>query len=108
MENVYSIYKKLIINEVTYEMGDNTVKAKCELVLPNGSMETTFLISHSDLNRIMAKITSLGYEFKTEKVCSIHLEDGTEFVEYKFDNVFGEQVVLENFQFTKAIKELRA
>ena len=108
MNNIISIYKKLIINEVTYELGDDTVKAKCELLLADRSIETTFIISHTDLNRIMAKIASLGYEFQAEQVSSIQFDDGTEFIEYKFDNVFGEQIVLENFEFSQVYKELRA
>jgi hypothetical protein len=71
-------------------------------------IETQLVISHSDLNRIIAKIVSLGYEFKVENVSKLDFQDGTEVIDYKFENVFGENIVLENFQFSKEIKRIRA
>ena len=36
------------------------------------------------------------------------ISSNNEIIGYKFDNVFGEQIVLENFEFSQVYKELRA
>ncbi|MFT5819613.1 MAG: hypothetical protein ACI8ZM_000838 [Crocinitomix sp.] len=108
MENIISFYEKLIIKEVTYEMGDSTVNAKCDLIVQGNTIETEMLISHTDLNRIIAKIIASGCEFKVKQVNSLVFEDGTAIVDYSFENVFGEAIVLENFQFSQIVKQIRA
>ncbi|MCH2233186.1 MAG: hypothetical protein MK078_02950 [Crocinitomicaceae bacterium] len=109
MENTVSIYKKFEITEITYEVGDNTVKANCELHYDNGnSVQTSILISHSDLNRIIARIATMGFEFNVEQVNNFLLEDGTQIIDYKLENVFGESVVVEDFQFQDVVKQIRA
>jgi hypothetical protein len=40
MENIISFYEKLIIKEVTFEMGDSTVSAKCDLIVQGNTIET--------------------------------------------------------------------
>ena len=108
MANIISLYEKLIIKEITYEAGDDRVQAKCEVLVNGGAVEAQFIISHTDLNRIISKIVAMGYEFAIEKLESIHFEDGTEVIDYKFENVFGEKIVLENFEFFHQVKEIRA
>lgn len=108
MENIISIYEKLIIKEVTYEMGDQIVNAKCDLVVQGEIIPTEMLISHTDLNRIIAKIIASGYEFEVTKMNELAFADGTSIVDYSFENVFGEAIVLENFQFSQAVKQIRA
>jgi hypothetical protein len=108
MENIISIYEKLIIKEVTYETGDRIVKAKCDIVVQGEVIETEMLISHTDLNRIIAKITASGCDFEVTKMNQLEFADGTSIVDYSFENVFGESIVLENFQFSQAVKQIRA
>jgi len=108
MNTIFSIYNKIKVNEVSYETGDNFVTAHCEIIMPDETIETQLIISHSDLNRIIAKIVALGYEFNIDNVSRLDFQDGTEIIDYKFDNVFGENIVLENFQFNQAIKQIRA
>lgn len=108
MENVISMYDKLILHKITYETNSSCVTAVCELVRQNRKTQTSFLISHTDLNRILAKIISEGYEFDSEQLNSIQLEDGTEIIDYQFDQLFGEPIMLEKFDFTHIVTEIRA
>jgi hypothetical protein len=108
MKNIISIYEKLIIKEVTYESGDHTVHAKCILQTLNGPIETALVISQTDLNRIIAKIMASGFEFEVKQVNSFVFDDGTEVIDYSFENVFGEEIVLENFQFQQTVRQIRA
>ncbi|MEX1002354.1 MAG: hypothetical protein WDZ35_09600 [Crocinitomicaceae bacterium] len=108
MDTIFSIYNKLIIKEVTYEMGDNFVTASCELEGGDKPKVTKIRMTHTDLNRIIAKIAALGYEFRIENVNHFKFNDGTQIVDYKFENVFGESIVLENFHFQQNIKQIRA
>lgn len=108
MNTVFSIYKQLKVKEVSYEMGDDFVTALCEIRTGKGFSETKLIMSHTDLNRIISKIASLGYEFKIENVNHFDFGDGTEIVDYKFENVFGEMITLEDFSFNKQIKQIRA
>lgn len=108
MKNVISIYDKLVIKEVTYETGDQTVHANCLLQTLNGPIKTQLMISHTDLNRIIAKIMASGFEFEVKQVNTFVFDDGTEVVDYSFENVFGEEIVLEDFQFQQSVRQIRA
>jgi hypothetical protein len=108
METTISIYEKLIIKEVTYEMGDQTVKANCEVILMGQVIKTELIISHTDLNRIIAKVSASGCEFQVKQTNSFEFSNGTSIIDYSFVNIFGEGVVLENFQFSQEIKQIRA
>lgn len=108
MDNIISIYEKLIIKEVTYETGDNIVSAKCDLITHGERIETEMLISHTDLNRIISKIMAAGYDFEVKQVNTLEFEDGTAIIDYTFENVFGEAIVLENFQFSQSVQQIRA
>jgi hypothetical protein len=108
METIFSIYKQLKVREVTYEKGDNFVTATCEIQIGEDIQETKILMSHTDLNRIISKITALGYEFKIENVNHFDFGNGTEIIDYRFENVFGEHVTLEDFNFNQRIKQIRA
>ncbi|MFT4602516.1 MAG: hypothetical protein ACI857_002702 [Arenicella sp.] len=108
MKTIFSIYNKIKVKEVSYETGDNFVTAHCEVLMNDEVIDTKLIITHSDLNRIIAKIVSLGFEFKVDNISRLDFEDGTEIIDYKFENVFGENIVLENFQFNQEIKRIRA
>lgn len=108
MQTIFSIYKQLKISEVSYEMGDDFVTATCETIIGEEVAETKIIMSHTDLNRILAKITSLGYEFTIENVNHLDFGNGTEIVDYRFENVFGELVTLEEFSFNQKVKQIRA
>jgi hypothetical protein len=108
MNTLFSIYKQLKVKEVSYEKGDNFVTATCEIIIGDNIRETTIIMTHTDLNRIISKIAALGYDFKIENVNCLDFEDGLEIIDYKFENVFGELVTLEEFSFNKEIKQIRA
>ncbi|WP_027418761.1 hypothetical protein [Crocinitomix catalasitica] len=103
-----SIYEKIIVKEVTFETGDNIVKAKCDLVIGNVKHATEMLITHTDLNRIIAKLSATGFEFKLKQNKPLQFADGTEIIDYSFENVFGAEAILENFYFTNNIQQIRA
>ena len=105
---MFSIYKQLKVKEVTYEKGDHFITALCDITLGDVTSETTIQMTHTDLNRIIAKIAALGYEFKVEKMNCLDFGNGTEIIDYKFENVFGELVTLEEFRFNEQIKKIRA
>lgn len=108
MENIISIYDQLIVKEVSYEAGDSVVKAFCDIIVKGKRIPSEMMISQSDLNRIIAKITAKGYEFKVSLINNIALEDGTEIIDYSFENVFGEAIALDDFYFSNSVQEIRA
>ena len=108
MGTILSLQEKFIIKEVTYETGDYFVKATCDILSKGKKIETEILISHTDLNRIIAKIMSNGFEFEVKHVNTLSFEDGTSIVDYLFENVFGEQIIHENFEFEQGVKQIRA
>jgi hypothetical protein len=108
MNTIFSIYKQLKVKEVSYEKGDSYITATCEMIVNGLSTERTLIMTHTDLNRIIAKIAAMGYEFKIENVNCLDFGNGTEIVDYKFENVFGELVTLEDFSFQQEIKQIRA
>ena len=83
MKKLLSIYKNIIIREVSYEKGDNIVHLKCVMVFANKSLATTLIISQSDFNRILSKISLNGFEMDSELLTSFTLGDGTEIVEFQ-------------------------
>ena len=108
MKTIFAINNRLKVKEVTYETGDNFVIANCEILVDGKVAETKIKMSHTDLNRIISKLIANGYEFNVEKMNHLKFNDGTEIVDYKFENVFGESVVLDNFQFQQNVKQIRA
>lgn len=108
MKTVFSIYRELKVKEVSYETGDNFVTAHCEINIEGKRMATQIQMSHSDLNRIISKIISMGHEFQIEHVNHFDFGNGTEIVDYKFKNVFGANISLQDFQFSKEIRQIRA
>ena len=70
-------------------------------------METTLLISQSDFNRILSKITLNGFEIDSDSIINFTLGDGTEIVEYNFENS-DESVSLQNFNFNHQVKQISA
>jgi len=77
MKTVFSIYKQLKVNEVSYETGDDFVTAHCEIKMDGKLIPTKIQMSHSDLNRIISKIIALGHEFKIEHVNHLDFGNGT-------------------------------
>jgi len=109
MSDVISIYQRLIIHQISYETGDRSVMANCEIQPRNGeTVRATLLISHTDLNRIFAKLTSSGQEFGEGHTDIQIPDDDTRIIDFQFENVYGQGIVLENFQFVKQVREIRA
>jgi hypothetical protein len=107
MKKLLSIYKNIIIKEISYEKGDDLVQLKCILIFKSHSVGTTLLISQSDFNRILSKITLNGFEIKSDLIINFTLSDGTEIVEYNFENS-DESVSLQNFNFNYQVKQISA
>ncbi len=109
MSKIISLYQRLTINRISFETGDRTVKAQCLVQLPNAEPSPVLLvISHTDMNRIFARLSAAGLEYG-ESGTEIPLPDeDTSVFDYSFQNVFGQEIVLENFQFMNQVKEIRA
>lgn len=108
MANIISLHEKLMVKEIIYEAGDQQVLANCDVIIQGQTISTQFIISHTDLNRIISRIIAMGYELEVNQKDSFFMEDGTELISYSFDNLFGQEMVLENFQFMDQVKEIRA
>lgn len=108
MGTILSIQEKLIIREVTYEAGDSYVKATCDIISKGKAIQSELIISHTDLNRIIAKIMAAGFEFEVKHINTLSFGDGTSIIDYSFENVFGEQVIVEDFEFAQAVRQIRA
>jgi len=108
MENIISIYDQLIIHAVSYESGSCNVTVWCDLLIKNKKINSSFLISHTDLNRMVAKIIASGYSFEPEKSTVMIFEDGTEVIDYQFEKTCGTPVILDHFEFTNKVTEIRA
>ena len=107
MKKLLSIYQNIVIKEISYEKGDKTVYLKCNLVFNSKTISTTLLITQSDFNRMLSKIILNGYSIDSDSITSFWLGDGTEIVEYSFQNS-PEDVVLTNFNFNNHVKQICA
>lgn len=76
--------------------------------LQGNSKPALIHMTHTDLNRIIAQLIASGFEFQTSASNSYFMEDGTEIIDYSFENVYGDSVVLEQFEFVNTVKEIRA
>jgi hypothetical protein len=107
MEKLISMYDQLVIHKITYETSQAVVTAECELIRRDQRIYTSFLISHTDLNRIIAKLVAKGYNLDSS-FQSIQFEDGTEIIDCQFDQLPEGPVVLEEFEFADYVTEIRA
>lgn len=104
MKKLLSIYKNIIIKQVSYEKGDERVQLKCALVFDNKTINTTLIISQSDFNRLLSKIILNGYDLDSNTIETINFGDGTEIVEYNFRNT----VSVHRFNFNHHVKQISA
>lgn len=102
------MYDQLVIHKITYETSQSIVTAECELIRHNERIMTSFLISHTDLNRILAKLIAKGYNLDSSFYQSILFDDGTEIIDCQFDQLQEGPVILEDFEFNDYVTEIRA
>lgn len=107
MKKLLSIYKNIIIKEFSYEKGDNLVQIKCKLIFNSDEVCTTLIVTQSDFNRILAKIAINGFEIDSTALNCFALGDGTEIIEYNFENS-DQDVVLQNFNFNNQVQQISA
>ena len=107
MKKLLSIYKNIIIKEISYEKGDNMVQLKCTLIFKTDFIDTTLIITQSDLNRILSKISNIGFEIDSDLITCFSLGDGTEIIEYNFNSV-DEDILLQNFNFNNQVQQISA
>ena len=109
MAGIISISEQFIIQSITYESGDKLVKACGEMRSPDGEVSPlTMLISHTDMNRIMAKMAAEGFDFSDHTSGQYDLEDGSQMVEYRFDNETCSSFTINDFYFMNEMKQIRA
>lgn len=108
MEKLIALNERLVIHKVTYETSQSVVTAECELFRNGRVVRTSFLISHTDLNRILAKLIAQGYELDSSFYHALKFEDGTEIIDCQFDQLPNGPVILEEFNFNDTITEIRA
>lgn len=104
MKKLLSIYKNIIVKQVSYEKGDEFVQLKCSLVFDTEEVNTTLIISQSDFNRLLSKVILNGYDLDKNTINTINFGDGTEIVEYNFENT----VSLHRFNFNHHVKQISA
>ncbi len=104
MKKLLSIYKNIVVKQVSYEKGDENVRLKCILVFDSKQVSTTLIISQSDFNRLLSKIILNGYDIESNTIETINFGDGTEIVEYNFKNT----VSLHQFNFNHHVKQISA
>jgi len=107
MKKLLSIYQNIVIKEISYEKGDKTVYLKCTLIFNNKTVDTTLLITQSDFNRMLSKVILNGYQVDSDSITNFHLGDGTEMIEYNFQNT-DESVMLSGFNFNNQVTQICA
>jgi len=107
MKKLLSIYQNIVIKEISYEKGDKTVYLKCTLIFNNKTIDTTLLITQSDFNRMLSKVILNGYKVDSDSITNFYLGDGTEMVEYNFQNT-DESVILSGFNFNNQVTQICA
>jgi len=107
MKKLLSIYQNIVIKEISYEKGDKTVYLKCTLIFNNKRIDTTLLITQSDFNRMLSKVILNGYIVDSDSITNFYLGDGTEMIEYNFQNT-DESVTLSGFNFNNQVTQICA
>lgn len=100
--------QKILIHQITYETSQNIVCADCEFINGNERSRISMLISHTDLNRIMAKLYADNLLPEDNCFTTFKLEDGTEFIELNFNEVIGHSATLDEFVFNDNVTRIRA
>lgn len=108
MQKIFSLYNTLKVHKIVYESKHSVATAECEIIQGGRPVLTSILISHTDLNRILAKLVATGYNLDNPVFQCIQMEDGSEIMDCSFDELIGEPALLENFEFTGHVTEIRA
>lgn len=96
------------VKRVIYESATQLAQVLCEVNENDLTSEKTFLINHSDLNRIIAKLIAAGINDIYNSAEHIQLEDGNEIIDFDFVKKNQKLVILENFYFNNSFWQIRA
>ena len=106
MENIVQIYQAIKVKSIVYETGDSQAKISCDLIFDRKTVSTQLLISHTDLNRLISKMTNTDSEWVSNHMQSMYLEDGSQLIEYNFESQNNETI--QNFHFNNAYAQIGA
>lgn len=106
MEKIVKIYKAIKIKSIVYETSDTEAKINCELKYDSKIISTKLLISQTDLNRLIAKMTNTGSDWLDNNMQMLYLEDGTQLIEYNFDN--SNNQIIHDFHFNNSYAQIGA
>jgi len=107
MEKILQIYKTLKVKSIVYETGDSQAKISCDLVYGKKTVSTKLLISQTDLNRLISKMANNTHsEWLDNTMQSMYLEDGTQLIEYNFEDQ--NNSAIHNFHFNNTYAQIGA
>lgn len=106
MEKIIKIYDSITVKSIIYESGDLDATILCNIHYGKKSIATKLIVSQTDLNRLLSKMTSTDSEWLETNKESLYLEDGTQLIEYNFAQNTPSNV--ENFHFQNAYAQIGA
>ncbi len=106
MEKIVQIYQAIKVKSIVYETSDTDAKINCDLVYGSKTVSTKLIISQTDLNRLIAKMDNSGSDWLEDNMQMLYLEDGTQLIEYNFEN--SNNQVIHNFHFNNTYAQIGA
>lgn len=106
MEKIVKIYQAIKVKSIVYETSDTEAKINCDLIYGSKTVPTKLLISQTDLNRLMAKMTNTGSDWLDDNMHMFYLEDGTQLIEYNFGNNHNQ--IIHDFHFNNTYAQIGA
>ena len=106
MENILQIYKAINIKSIVYETGDVEATILCDLEFENRTVSSRLLVSLTDLNRMISKMSNYDSEWLEHNMESLYLEDGSQLIEYNFKN--HTNAIIPDFYFKNTFSQIGA
>lgn len=106
MENIIQIYKAITIKSIVYETGDIEANILCDLEYEHKIISTKLVVSLTDLNRLISKMSSTDSEWLENRMETLYLEDGSQLIEYNFKNHANS--VIQDFHFNNSYSQIGA
>jgi len=106
MKKIKPIYDEIILKSIVYENGDAEAELNCQIKYRKKAIDTKLIVSQTDVNRLLSKMACQGFDLNDKKIEFMDLDDGTQVIEYSFNENNLHSIY--NFQFNNTYTQIGA
>lgn len=103
-----AIFDKLEITRIQFQDGDNEVEMNCRVTQGNNTIESTLMITFTDLNRILSRIHNFNISSDFSLFTEVPMGNNEMLYECNSRKFGFDSFLLEGLYFQQPIRQIRA